>query len=55
MVRSQIAGLQLVVLANFVFDLLDHSLIAQIEGFRQALAKVDQEMTGKRAAAVRGS
>ena len=28
---------------------------AQIEGFRQALAKVDREMTGKRAAAVRGS
>ena len=28
---------------------------AQIEGFRQALAKVDREMTGKRAATVRGS
>ena len=28
---------------------------AQIEGFRQALAKVDREMTGKRAIAVRGS
>jgi hypothetical protein len=28
---------------------------AQIEGFRQALGKVDREMTGKRAAAVRGS
>jgi len=28
---------------------------AQIEGFQQALAKVDQEMTGRRAAAVRGS
>jgi len=28
---------------------------AQIEGFRQALAKVDGEKTGKRAAAVRGS
>jgi DNA-binding Xre family transcriptional regulator len=28
---------------------------AQIEGFRQALAKVDREMTAKRAAAVRGS
>ena len=28
---------------------------AQIEGFRQALAKVDREMTGKRAEAVRGS
>jgi len=28
---------------------------AQIAGFRQALAKVDQEMTGKRAGAVRGS
>src|SRR5882757_5862481 len=28
---------------------------AQIEGFRQALAKVDREMTEKRAAAVRGS
>ena len=28
---------------------------AQIEGFREALAKVDREMTGKRAAAVRGS
>jgi HTH-type transcriptional regulator/antitoxin HigA len=28
---------------------------AQLNGFRQALAKVDQEMTGKRAAAVRGS
>jgi HTH-type transcriptional regulator/antitoxin HigA len=28
---------------------------AQIAGFREALAKVDQEMTGKRAAAVRGS
>src|SRR5579862_8005904 len=28
---------------------------AQIEGFRQALAKVDREMTGKRAGAVRGS
>ncbi len=26
-----------------------------MEGFRQAIAKVDQEMTGKRAAAVRGS
>lgn len=29
--------------------------VAQIEGFRQALEKVDREMTGKRAAAVRGS
>ena len=28
---------------------------AQIEGFRQALTKVDREMTGKRALAVRGS
>jgi DNA-binding Xre family transcriptional regulator len=28
---------------------------AQIEGFRQALAKVEREMTGKRADAVRGS
>jgi hypothetical protein len=28
---------------------------AQIDGFRQALAKVDREMTGKRAIAVRGS
>jgi HTH-type transcriptional regulator/antitoxin HigA len=28
---------------------------AQIEGFRLALGKVEQEMTGKRAAAVRGS
>jgi len=28
---------------------------AQIEGFRQALTKVDREMTGKRAIAVRGS
>ena len=28
---------------------------AQIEGFRQALTEVDREMTGKRAAAVRGS
>jgi HTH-type transcriptional regulator/antitoxin HigA len=28
---------------------------AQITGFREALAKVDREMTGKRAAAVRGS
>jgi ribosome-binding protein aMBF1 (putative translation factor) len=28
---------------------------AQLEGFRQALAKVDREMTGNRAAAVRGS
>jgi HTH-type transcriptional regulator/antitoxin HigA len=28
---------------------------AQIEGFRQALAKVAREMTGKRAGAVRGS
>jgi len=28
---------------------------AQIAGFREALAKVDREMTGKRAAAVRGS
>lgn len=28
---------------------------AQIEGFRQALAKLDREMTGKRALAVRGS
>ncbi len=28
---------------------------AQVEGFRQALAKVDREMTGKRAVAVRGS
>ena len=27
----------------------------QIEGFRQAIAKVDREMTGKRAVAVRGS
>jgi HTH-type transcriptional regulator/antitoxin HigA len=27
----------------------------QIEGFRQALAKAEREMTGKRAAAVRGS
>jgi ribosome-binding protein aMBF1 (putative translation factor) len=29
--------------------------VAQIEGFRQALSKVDREMTGKRATAVRGS
>jgi ribosome-binding protein aMBF1 (putative translation factor) len=29
--------------------------VAQIEGFRQALEKVNREMTGKRAAAVRGS
>ena len=29
--------------------------VAQIEGFRQALAKVDGEMTGKRAGAVHGS
>jgi ribosome-binding protein aMBF1 (putative translation factor) len=28
---------------------------ARIEGFRQAIAKVDREMTGKRAGAVRGS
>ena len=28
---------------------------AQIQGFRQALTKVDREMTGKRATAVRGS
>ena len=28
---------------------------AQVEGFRQAIAKVNQEMTGRRAAAVRGS
>src|SRR3954469_10218969 len=28
---------------------------AQLEGFRQALIKVDREMTGKRAGAVRGS
>lgn len=28
---------------------------AQIEGFRQALSKVEREMTGKRATAVRGS
>jgi HTH-type transcriptional regulator/antitoxin HigA len=28
---------------------------AQIDGFRQALAKTEGEMTGKRAAAVRGS
>jgi HTH-type transcriptional regulator/antitoxin HigA len=28
---------------------------AQLGGFRQAVAKVDREMTGKRAAAVRGS
>src|SRR5882762_10937674 len=28
---------------------------AQIEGFRQALAKVEREMTGKRAGAVHGS
>src|SRR5947209_7198043 len=28
---------------------------AQIEGFRRALAKVDREMTGRRAGAVRGS
>jgi HTH-type transcriptional regulator / antitoxin HigA len=28
---------------------------AQIEGFREALGKVDREMTGKRAAVVRGS
>ena len=27
----------------------------QIQGFRQAIAKVDREMTGKRAVAVRGS
>jgi HTH-type transcriptional regulator/antitoxin HigA len=30
-------------------------IAAQIEGFRQALAKTEREMTGKRAAAVRGS
>jgi HTH-type transcriptional regulator/antitoxin HigA len=29
--------------------------VAQLGGFRQAIAKVDREMTGKRAAAVRGS
>ncbi len=29
--------------------------VAQVEGFRQALAKADREMTGNRAAAVRGS
>ena len=29
--------------------------VAQIQGFRQALAKVDQETRGKRSAAVRGS
>jgi HTH-type transcriptional regulator / antitoxin HigA len=29
--------------------------VAQIEGFHQALAKVEREMTGKRAGAVRGS
>jgi HTH-type transcriptional regulator/antitoxin HigA len=28
---------------------------AQIEGFRQAVAKAEREMTGRRAAAVRGS
>ena len=28
---------------------------AQIKGFQQALAKVEREMTGKRATAVRGS
>lgn len=28
---------------------------AQVEGFRQALSKLDRHMTGKRAAAVRGS
>ena len=28
---------------------------AQLNGFRQALAKAEREMTGKRAAAVRGS
>src|SRR5258707_14685607 len=28
---------------------------AQIEGFRQALAKVDRDMAGKRAGAIRGS
>lgn len=28
---------------------------AQIEGFQQALAKARQKMTGKRAAAIRGS
>jgi HTH-type transcriptional regulator / antitoxin HigA len=28
---------------------------AQVEGFRQALIKVDREMSGRRAAAVRGS
>jgi HTH-type transcriptional regulator/antitoxin HigA len=28
---------------------------AQLEGFRQAIARVDREMTGKRAVAVRGS
>jgi HTH-type transcriptional regulator/antitoxin HigA len=29
--------------------------VAQIEGFRQALAKVDQERPGKRSASIRGS
>jgi len=29
--------------------------VAQIEGFRRALAKVDQEVPGKRSAAIRGS
>ena len=29
--------------------------LAQIEGFRQALAKVEQEKPGKRSAAIRGS
>lgn len=29
--------------------------VAQIEGFQQALAKVEREMTGKRASAVRSS
>ncbi|HEY6392695.1 MAG TPA: helix-turn-helix transcriptional regulator [Bryobacteraceae bacterium] len=29
--------------------------VAQIEGFRRALAKVEQEATGKRSAAIRGS
>jgi HTH-type transcriptional regulator/antitoxin HigA len=36
-------------------DAQQQRTITQIEGFRQALAKIDREMTGKRAAAVRGS
>ena len=36
-------------------DALREGTTAQIEGFRRALAKVDREMTGRRAGAFRGS